>query len=250
MTFLRKLIVILLGIFLVLVILFGGYVIVGSVQNAPMPITAEALVSDDVVTVTNNPWLTFSPTGQTPTTGFILYPGGLVPAQAYAPTARAIAAEGYLVVLPSMPMNLAVFAPNLADQIVPAFPMIDTWAIGGHSLGGAMASTYVDGHPDQMAGLALWASYPAESNSLAADDLTVVSLFGTRDGVAPPETVLASEPLLPPSAEFIPIDGGNHSQFGFYGDGLQSGDNPATISLADQQQITVMDTAEMLRALP
>lgn len=245
----KKIIRIILIVLLVVIIGFGGYVIFGTLQNAPMPETALALESDDVVTVTTTPYLTFSPTGQTPDTGLILYPGGLVPAQAYAPTARAIAAEGYLVVLPDMPLNLAVFAPNLADDIIPAYPMIDQWAIGGHSLGGAMAAVYAYNQPTAVDGLTLWASYPTDSMPLTDRELAVNSIYGTIDGVADPAVIEASDTLLPPDTRFVPITGGNHSQFGFYGDGLQSGDNPATISRADQQAITIAATAELLQAL-
>ena len=42
--------------------------------------------------------LTYMPTAAPPTTGLILYPGGKVPPAAYAPAARAIAEQGYLVV--------------------------------------------------------------------------------------------------------------------------------------------------------
>ncbi len=40
--------------------------------------------------------------------GFILYPGGLVDPRAYAPLMQAIAAEGYLAIIVSMPLDLAV----------------------------------------------------------------------------------------------------------------------------------------------
>ena len=49
----------------------------------PMPETESALVSDDLVTVETEPWLTFSPS-EPSDTGFVFYPGGRVPAQAYA----------------------------------------------------------------------------------------------------------------------------------------------------------------------
>ncbi|MCB0120849.1 MAG: hypothetical protein KDE58_01335, partial [Caldilineaceae bacterium] len=74
----------------------------------PMPEALAALVSDDQVTVDYTVWLTFTPTAQAPTSGFIFYPGGRVDPRAYAPAAHAIAAAGYLVVIVPMPLNLAV----------------------------------------------------------------------------------------------------------------------------------------------
>jgi hypothetical protein len=73
----------------------------------------------------------------------------------------------------------------------------------------------------------------------------VTSIYGTLDGVALPETVLASEPLLPANTIWTAIEGGNHAQFGWYGP--QEGDNPATISREEQQSQVVEATLEILR---
>jgi hypothetical protein len=45
----------------------------------------------------------------------------------------------------------------------------------------------------------------------------------------------------------VPIAGGNHSQFGYYG--FQLGDWPATISRADQQRLTRDALVAALRAV-
>ncbi len=195
------------------------------------------------------PWYIFTPTDANPTSGFILYPGGLVPAEAYAPTARAIADDGYFVVLPPMPLNLAVFAPNTGIEIIAQFPEIENWAIGGHSLGGAMAATFVDNNPNAVEGLALWAAYPAESNDISESALATTSIFGSNDGVATVTDVETAVPLLPSSTTYYEIKGGNHTYFGWYGDGLQSGDNPATISREDQQAQVVEQTVKLLGSL-
>jgi hypothetical protein len=58
----------------------------------------------------------------------------------------------------------------------------------------------------------------------------------------------ASAALLPSDAAFVPIEGGNHAQSGWYGP--QSGDNPAGISHAEQQAHVVMATAALLERMP
>jgi pimeloyl-ACP methyl ester carboxylesterase len=147
-----------------------------------------------------------------------------------------------------MPLNLAVLGANRADAVIKANPEIGHWAIGGHSLGGSMAAKYVYDHPQAVDGLALWASYPAGNNSLAGrDDLATVSISGTQDGLSTPAKIEASRALLPGSARYVAIEGGNHAQFGWYGP--QSGDNPATISREDQQRQTVTATVELLASL-
>ena len=61
----------------------------------------------------------------------------------------------------------------------------------------------------------------------------VLSIYGDLDGVAKLENIKG--PNLPKNSTFIEIKGGNHAQFGSYGE--QSGDNKATIS--DEKQINL-----------
>jgi hypothetical protein len=96
--------------------------------------------------------------------------------------------------------------------------------------------------------LVLWAAYPAESDDLSGQDLAVVSIYGTRDGLATPDKIDASRPLLPPDTRWVAIEGGNHARFGWYGP--QNGDNPATISREDQQRQVVAATVNLLQQLP
>jgi dienelactone hydrolase len=183
-------------------------------------------------------WLVFQPAGQTPRVGFIFYPGALVENSAYAPALNRIAEAGFLVVGIPMPLNMAILDYDAASKVIATYPQIEIWVIGGHSLGGAMASRFVYEADENIAGLALWASYPAESNSLAGVDIKVISLFGTLDGVSTVDKIEKTIPFLPAETEYIPIEGGNHAQFGFYG--FQEGDLDATIS-RDVQQDQIVD---------
>jgi pimeloyl-ACP methyl ester carboxylesterase len=212
-----------------------------------MPEALVALQSDDTVQVETEPWLTFQPAGDEPETGLILYPGGRVDPRAYAPSARALAQEGYLVVIVPMPLNLAFFAPGRAAEVMAAFPSIEHWAIGGHSLGGAMAANFARNNPGAVGGLALWAAYPAASDDLSDYQLAASSIYGTRDGLATPDEIDASRPLLSPDTQWVAIEGGNHAQFGWYGP--QSGDNEATISREEQQAQIVAATQQLLQRL-
>ena len=241
------LIVLLLGI-------IGGAIAYTSLnsRNTARPEAFAALESDGVVMVTspeNEDWHVFEPTGIAPTVGFIIYPGGFVDPVAYAPIARAIAEAGYLVVIDPMPLNLAMLDIEAADSIIAAFPGITTWAISGHSLGGAMAAEYAAGNPDAIDGLALWAAYPADNTDLSDFDLSAVSIYGEADGVASIVDVRDGAARLPADAVFVPIPGGNHTQFGRYGEGLQRGDNPATIGRDEQQQIIAAGTITMLASI-
>ncbi|MCA9976464.1 MAG: alpha/beta fold hydrolase [Anaerolineales bacterium] len=226
---------------------FAAYVIIGTARNPLMPEADAALQSSATVTVTEGDWIEFKPqTGET-AVALIIYPGGLVPPAAYAPLAHNIAAAGYLALIVPMPLNLAVTDVNAADKVIAAYPDIQQWAIGGHSLGGAMAASYTAQHPQQIAGLVLWASYPPDD--LSSYSGQVVSIYGSNDGLAQPADIEASRAMLPPNTVFVALEGGNHTQFGWYGRGLQSGDNPATLSRAAQQQQILENTVNLLATL-
>jgi dienelactone hydrolase len=212
-----------------------------------MPEAETAMQSDTQVQVEQAGWITFQPIGEMPDTGLIIYPGGRVDPRSYAPIARQIAEQGYLAIIAPMPVNLAVFNPDRAADIIAAYPEIEHWAIAGHSLGGAMAANYIDSGDTALEGLALWAAYPAGSDSLVDDNISVTSISGTLDGLSDPATIDTSRSLLPSNTLFVPIQGGNHGQFGYYGD--QAGDNPATIKRQEQQDQILAATLALLEAI-
>jgi dienelactone hydrolase len=224
-----------------------GFLAWATLIPAAMPAAVQALTSTNEVQVDTDNWLVFTPTRQAPTTGLIFYPGGRVDPQAYAPMAHEIAAQGYLVVIVPMPLNLAVFDSEAALAVIDAYPAVARWVIGGHSLGGAMAARFAHNHPDLIDGLVLLAAYPEANLDMSESDLAVAVIYGTLDGLASVADIEAARPLLPASTTFVAIDGGNHAQFGWYGD--QAGDNPATISREAQQAQTVDAILALLERL-
>lgn len=228
----------------VLLLLAAGAVGWALTGPGPEPAALGALESDAAVRVETGRWLVFSPAAGAPRAGLVFYPGARVDARAYAPVARAIAAEGYLVVVTPMPLRLAVLNLNAAQAVFAAYPEIEAWAVGGHSLGGAMAARFALEQPEAAQGLALWAAYPPQGDDLSGRALSVVSVYGTLDGLATPADVLGAEPQLPASTVWVPIAGGNHAQFGRYGP--QAGDNPASISPEAQQAQVAAATVELL----
>jgi hypothetical protein len=232
---------------LIPILALAGFLVWALTPLGPMPEAMLSLRNDSQVRVVTKPWLEFHPVNTQPATGVIFYPGGRVDPSSYAPAARAIAMRGYIVVIVPMPLNLAVFAPERAAEVMNAFPEIRNWALGGHSLGGSMAVNFVHRNPESIKGLYLWAAYPASNNDLSTRNLEVVSVYGTWDGVATVENIEASAPLLPANTRWVPINKGNHSQFGWYGD--QPGDNPAGIDRESQQEEAVVALIELLSSI-
>lgn len=226
-----KIILVSLAVLITMVIV--GFVIWALTPLGPMPEALAALESRDGVIVKINDWYDFSPEGDEPDTGFIIYPGGRVDPRSYAPLARLLALHGYRAIIVPMPLNLAVFAPGKAAEVISAYPNITSWSIGGHSLGGAMAANFASAQQSMVKGLILMAAYPAKSDDLSETGLEVASIYGTLDGVASIESILGAKQILPGSTKWVEIVGGNHAQFGWYGD--QPGDLPANITREEQQ---------------
>jgi len=177
--------------------------------------------------------------------GLIYYPGGLVDPEAYAVTAQGIADAGYLVVIPKMPLNLAFTGINRADGIQEEFPEIETWVIGGHSLGGAMAAQYAKNNEDSLDGLIMFASYPASNEDFVDFPIPILSIIGSRDPGAHEQEAFYE--AIADSARRFVIEGGNHRQYADYS--FQRDDGVATISAAEQQDQIIAATVQFLDTL-
>jgi predicted esterase len=110
----------------------------------------------------------------------------------------------------------------------------DRWYLGGHSLGGVVASLYLQKHPDAFEGLILFASY---TNKQMPEGIKEIVIVGSNDGVINWEALEKGRELASDDYEEHIIEGGNHAQFGSYG--LQRGDGQAGISPQEQIRETV-----------
>ena len=184
--------------------------------------------------------------GRPPRPSFVFFPGALVDPVAYAPLARAVAAEGfpaYIVELPRRGAFGGADDPELWERlgrVVTGATAPERWIAGGHSRGGVVASQLATERRRGFAGLVLIGTSHPRDVDLSALGVPVTKIVGTRDGLASREEVEANARLLPASTRWVWIEGGNHSQFGWYG--FQPGDSRAKISAAEQR-------AQMMRAV-
>ena len=206
------------------------------VEPAMLRSSGAVVVSDSggIIRLTPNP--------PTAAAGLIFLPGATIEPKAYAPLLRAVAEAGHPVALVRLPLRMAPTASSRASvwgriaRTITTAP-VRPWILAGHSRGAALAAEFVGEHPDALAGLVLIGTTHPKSTSLASLSIPVTKIYGTRDCVADSAAILANAALLPPSTQWVRLDGANHRQFGWYG--AQLGDCRATITREAQQAMTL-----------
>lgn len=236
----------LLGVLVIVLVVVGGCVWYLNDSYVAMPEAYESINSKMEgirIEYDRQDEIVYAP--QDATVGLIFYPGGKVHFEAYAPLMEACAREGILSVVVHMPANLAIFDMDAAEDIRDDYPQIEKWYIGGHSLGGAMAASYLEKCEERYEGLLLLAAYSTVDYSNS--DLDVLSIYGTNDGVMNREKYEEYQKNLPQEAQEYVIEGGNHANFGYYGH--QEGDEQASISREEQIEQTVEQFVEMTQQI-
>ncbi|MCC6241222.1 MAG: hypothetical protein IT353_00180 [Gemmatimonadaceae bacterium] len=187
--------------------------------------------------------------------GLMFFAGSMVEPEAYAPLAQAVALAGYPVILVPLPKR-GMFGgaddPNLVHNAVNAMHedmRATRWVLGGHSRGAVVATKIVAQLTAMgggaVAGLVLVGTTHPRDVDLSALKVPVTKIVGTKDGVAPLAKSEANRALLPPTTTWVRIEGGNHSQFGWYG--FQPFDHFASISRAEQQRQMITGIVNALR---
>jgi len=217
----------------VILLLFGAFFIYTLDFSRPEDTAIAALEDTGSVDVREESgMIIFTPKVDSTGTGFAFYPGGKVDYRAYAPLMADLADRGVTCVLLKMPFQLAVFDINAADRAISSLPQITRWYVGGHSLGGVMASTFAAANTEKVEGVVFLAAYP--SGDMVSSGLRVLSLYGSSDGVLNMDSFQSGKDKAPKDAVYLEIPGGNHAGFGSYG--VQKGDNAASISPGEQQR--------------
>lgn len=227
----RKIIIWTISVALSFAIIFGGCAIyVGDYYRADTEaissFTAEHSVASNEI---SDGIVVFEP--DEATEGFIFYPGGKVEYTAYIPLMSELAGNDVLCILVEMPFNLAVLDMNAAEGLTESYPEIENWYIGGHSLGGSMAASYVADKAEEFDGLILLGSYSTEELSLP-----VLSIYGSEDRVMNREKYDEYKPNIDSALTETVIEGGCHAYFGMYG--AQDGDGTPSISNEEQIHLT------------
>ncbi|MGY6497730.1 MAG: alpha/beta hydrolase [Microcella sp.] len=186
--------------------------------------------------------------------GLVFIPGARVEPSAYLFRMAGIVAEtGMTVVITRPTLNFAILDSRPLETFTADAPTIDTWLVGGHSLGGVRACQWAQSSANsaespaspEVVGLMLFGSYCADD--LSGSGLAVATFVASNDGLSTPEDIAQRAKLLPDDAITFTLEGANHAQFGDYG--AQAGDGEATISTDEVQRQIALSTAEFVQQI-
>lgn len=182
----------------VVMVILSSFLLWAFTPRGPMDEELDALESDEEVKVKEEERYVFEPGDEEATTGFIIYPGARVDPRSYASFARDIAREGFLVIIEPVALNLAFFSQDAAADAIDAHPEVLHWAVGGHSLGGAMASNFAS--EETVDGVVHWAAYP--DDDISGRDIPALSIYGSNDGLSTVEEIEGTSDKMPSNTTY------------------------------------------------
>lgn len=236
-----------IGLLLVALVAIGGGYFWWTTTVKDLP--QGTLDSDGSVTVTATAYgYAVDPVAAGNGAGMVFVAGAFVPALAYVPFARALAAEGHPVRVIGLEMGVAQL-PGQQDALKATIAALLTadrkWTIAGHSLGSYYASEYALAHEDTVAGLFMAGTgNPYVDLSGYVHPVTIIN--GSNDNIVNSRNDPARAGNMPPDLVAVTVEGGNHAGFAYYGP--QIGDGTATITKAEQAaQITAAALALLER---
>lgn len=237
-----RLVVVLLGLVLLTMAAFLGWSRIGIMDAEPASLRAVAEDPAISIAETDSAFV-LQPAETGPVgTGLVFYPGAKVEADAYAARlADLVSEQGMTVVIVKPWLHLALFDRRDLGTFTEDFAEIDTWIVGGHSMGGVRACQVAS----DADALLLLGSYCA--NDLTESGLPVLSLGGSEDGLSTPEKIADARDLLPAGATMVQIDGASHASFGNYGP--QDGDGTASITDEEMDAVLAAEVGELASAL-
>ncbi|HPI99577.1 MAG TPA: alpha/beta hydrolase [Enterococcus sp.] len=213
---------------LCLILVLGSFFYIKSssyVASSAAQITAKKAIREDNVLIFE---------GKKENPAIIFYQGALVENKSYSIWAYQVAEAGFSVYLIQSPFNLAVLDTKAAQELIEK-EQLSTVVLGGHSLGGVIASRAAGEliQENKVKGVFFLASYPDEKGSLQTFEGSVLSITGDYDNVLNEKNYQESKQFLPQQTEYQTIIGGNHAGFGSYGP--QKGDGKSIITNQQQQ---------------
>ncbi len=154
--------------------------------------------------------------------GLVFFAGARVDPAAYANKLSGVAESGITVVIARPTLNFAILETRPLSTWEGLAPGVDTWMVGGHSLGGVRSCMYAADSDNEVSGIVLFGSYC--SVDLSQTGIPALTFIGENDELSTQADIEEASAKLPSDAEFVLIADASHAQFGDYG--IQPGDGP------------------------
>jgi hypothetical protein len=180
--------------------------------------------------------------------GVMLLPGCPVDPRAYVPLARTIADAGFIAAIVKVPYRCGSFPGGEVElrrriESLRARWLDTSFVLAGHSRGAAHTARIAYETPAAFAAYVLMGTSHPRDHDLSSHAIDVTKIAATHDGVA--GEAQFDRRRLPSTTRWVRIEGGNHSQFGYYG--YQLFDGRASISREEQQAQVIAALLEVLR---
>lgn len=243
---LKKIIIVILCLFVVGSLAFGGYVayLVSHPHMARHTIEEyQSQFADISFTDVDGNTLKLEPDHlQTDNkSGIVFYPGAMVDPNAYIPLMAELAQHGYVCYIEKVPCYMAILAQEQAMETIEGEKEIEHWYIAGHSMGGMSATNFAKEHLDLLDGIIIYGARTYAD--LSKENISLLTIYGTLDTVLG-DSYNKYKDHNPANTKAYIIDGGNHAQFGDYG--KQAADSQATITPQEQREQATAAALEYL----
>ena len=137
--------------------------------------------NENIEFVESDSYLVLMPKDDEPGTfaeaGIIFYPGALVDYHSYIPLFAFCAEQKIACYIVEMPLDFAFMDKRIGGKIQKLHPEIKSWYMAGHSLGGAMAASYISEHAQDFEGLILLANWTGGGGQIDPPDPSETKTF-------------------------------------------------------------------------
>lgn len=192
-------------------------------------------------------WYLFSSNKNNDTTAIFFYAENRIDEKAYFYLANMLQRKGYDVFIARSLFHQPLFSVSLIDKARQAYPKYQAWYLGGHGGGADVITRYLlNDNEHQIAGAFYFGAVP--DDKVLALQRPLFILLGKNDGVFNWENYYAeSYKYFTPLIELQIIEGGNHTNFGYYN--LDGHDLAATISPKEQQDIVAQRLSKFIERI-
>ncbi|NCA66581.1 MAG: hypothetical protein EOM87_00805 [Clostridia bacterium] len=174
--------------------------------------------------------------------GLIFYVGTFLPPSDYPYIMQALAAQGYLLVIPKVKNNTAYLSYKSSEAAFDNYPEV-SFFVGGHSQGGGAALKRAYEEQDRVLGAVFYS--PLCYNKDTLKDIAMPSLLieAQNDKVLTTAMKADARSRMPQEVTQIMIEGGNH--MGYCGSTFPF-DGALAMTKPEMQQIAVIHTLEFM----